>query len=594
MENIGNVASAQDDGASEKLVGDEKNGHHSAKGNNIEVKYVTPNSQNGDAKIDIDNLKSAFAGMGKEELMKFANDPFWVKTRWFLFILFWLLWAAMLAGAIAIIVMAPKCAAPAPREWWEQSPVYKVDVASYSSDKGDLAGVTTKLDYIKSLGVKTVVLSSVIKATDLESDGQDEFKSVSQKSGTWDDFKALITAAKDKGLHILLTFVPNHSSVKNPLFLKSASKEEPYTSYYIWAPSKGFDSEGKPIPPNNWLSVTGGSAWQWHEGRKEFYLHQFDKGQADLNFRNKDVVNYITDALKFWLDNGVSGLYLDKAQYLFEDEALRNASISRIAGYTHDEYDFYEHVFTSNQNELIPLMKKWKELASNSSGIISVGGEVNPQQRTNESIAHLEIHQQKFKRGFTADDLEKTILSTTSSITLPVWELKAEDASKNEVLQLTSVLLPGTAVIRAGQELGLSEGVPISWDNSTGEVELNVISQQGSADSSYSMYHALIEARKSPSILYGIMKTSTFNNTVFAYTRLKSGNPGFLVVSNIGDETAVVDLRQLSSVPDELSVIARTENLHESIPLKNKLESNAVSLPSKSVAVFSFVPKSED
>lgn len=142
MENVGNVASAQDDGASEKLVGDEKNGHNSGKGNNIEVKYITPTSQNGDAKIDIDNLKSAFAGMGKEELMKFANDPFWVRTRWFLFILFWLLWAAMLAGAIAIIVMAPKCAAPAPREWWEQSPVYKVDVAAFSSNqnRGDLAG----------------------------------------------------------------------------------------------------------------------------------------------------------------------------------------------------------------------------------------------------------------------------------------------------------------------------------------------------------------------------------------------------------------------------------------------------------------------
>lgn len=72
--------------------------------------------------------------------------------------------------------------------------------------------------------------------------------------------------------------------------------------------------------------------------------------------------------MKFWLDSGVSGLYLDKVQYLFEDEALRNSSISRIAGHTHDEYDFYEHTFTSNLNELVPLMKKWKEFASNSSG----------------------------------------------------------------------------------------------------------------------------------------------------------------------------------------------------------------------------------
>lgn len=593
MENISNVASAQDDGASEKLVGDEKNGHQTGKGNNIEVKYITPNSQNGDAKIDIDNLKSAFAGMGKEELMKFANDPFWVRTRWFLFIMFWVLWAAMLAGAIAIIVMAPKCAAPAPREWWEQSPVYNVDVDSFSG--GDLAGVTSKLDYLKNLGVKTVVLSSVIKASDPESDGQDEFKSVSKKVGTWEDFKALIAAAKEKGLHILLSFVPNHSSVKNLLFVKSAAREVPYESYYVWAPAKGFNSEGNPIPPNNWRSVTGGPAWQWHEGRKEFYLHQFDKEHADFNFRNKDVVNYFSDVVKFWLDNGVSGLYLDKAQYLFEDEDLRNASLSRVpGGHIHDEYEFYDHVFTSNLDELVPLMQRWKEVASNSSGIISVGGEVTPQHRRNESIAHLRVQQQKFKQGFTAEDLERTVTSAISAGRWPVWELQVEDASQNQVLQLTSLLLPGTTVIRAGQELGLPEGARIAWDNSTGDDELNVESQLKSADSSYSVYHALIEARKSPSFLFGTIETNIYNNSAFAYTRLKSGNPGYLLVANVGEEAAVVDLRKLPSVPDELSVIARTENLQESIPLKNKVESSAVSLPSKSVAVFSFVPKSED
>lgn len=134
MEKDSNVATPQDDGAGEKLV-DEKNGHNS-KG--IEVKYASPTSQNGDAKIDIENIKSAFAGMGKEELMKFANDPFWVRTRWFLFILFWLLWLAMLAGAIAIIVLAPKCAPPTPREWWEQSPVYKADVGSFPKETGTL------------------------------------------------------------------------------------------------------------------------------------------------------------------------------------------------------------------------------------------------------------------------------------------------------------------------------------------------------------------------------------------------------------------------------------------------------------------------
>lgn len=136
MDKDSNNVSPQDDGAGEQLV-EEKNGH---KG--VEVKYMSP--QNGDAKIDIENLKTAFAGMGKEELMKFANDPFWVKTRWFLFILFWLLWVAMLAGAIAIIVLAPRCAPPSPREWWEKSPLYKANVDTFAKDtiefKGNLRG----------------------------------------------------------------------------------------------------------------------------------------------------------------------------------------------------------------------------------------------------------------------------------------------------------------------------------------------------------------------------------------------------------------------------------------------------------------------
>ena len=133
-----------DDGADEKLVTDDS----ALKTNKdaSEVKFISVDSQNGDAKIDIENMKIAFAGMGKEELMKFANDPFWVRLRWLLFISFWLLWVAMLAGAVTIIVMAPKCAAPAPLKWWEQSPLYQVIVPAFKDGKepedgiGDLKG----------------------------------------------------------------------------------------------------------------------------------------------------------------------------------------------------------------------------------------------------------------------------------------------------------------------------------------------------------------------------------------------------------------------------------------------------------------------
>lgn len=133
-----------DDGADEKLVNED--GLLKTNNESSEVKYISVDSQNGDAKVDMENVKIAFAGMGKEELMKFANDPFWVRLRWFLFVLFWLLWIAMLAGAIIIIVMAPKCASPAPLKWWEQSPLYQVFVPAFKDGEetedgiGDLKG----------------------------------------------------------------------------------------------------------------------------------------------------------------------------------------------------------------------------------------------------------------------------------------------------------------------------------------------------------------------------------------------------------------------------------------------------------------------
>lgn len=116
-------------------------------------------SENGDAKIDIEMVKVVLSGMGKEELMKFANDPFWVRLRWALFVIFWLLWAAMLGGAIAIIVMAPKCSAPEPKKIWEESVIVELD----ASDADDLITLEHTLNNLKDQNVRAISLSSVVK-----------------------------------------------------------------------------------------------------------------------------------------------------------------------------------------------------------------------------------------------------------------------------------------------------------------------------------------------------------------------------------------------------------------------------------------------
>lgn len=125
-------------------IGDDKKSPEESKlleGSGNEVKFIpAADPKNGDAKIDMENVRVVFSGMSKDELMKFANDPFWVRMRWFLFILFWLTWLAMLAGAIAIIFFAQKCPAAAPREWWEKGTIVPIDVNSFSADGSDPIG----------------------------------------------------------------------------------------------------------------------------------------------------------------------------------------------------------------------------------------------------------------------------------------------------------------------------------------------------------------------------------------------------------------------------------------------------------------------
>ncbi|KAJ9596102.1 hypothetical protein L9F63_012686, partial [Diploptera punctata] len=329
----------KDDGAAEKLVGTK---------DTPEVKFTSTDTQNGDAKIEIEKI--AFVGMGKEELMKFANDPFWVRLRWFLFILFWLLWVAMLAGAVAIIVMAPKCAAPAPLKWWEQGPLYKIFLPAFKDGSdpqdgiGDLKGLESKLKYIESLGVKGISLSGILKTSSEKEESVEDFKLVNSTYGTLDQFKNLLTTLKEKGIQLLLSFVPNHTGNNHDWFIKSEQNDSVYKDYYVWSPGK-LDVTGNHIPPNNWVSVTGGSAWTWSEVRKSFYLHQFLPEQPDLNFANSKVVDEFKSMFEFWIK-------LDEVP-------------AASTGTIHDEYDYYSHKKTTNLPGMIDILAEWRNAIRN-------------------------------------------------------------------------------------------------------------------------------------------------------------------------------------------------------------------------------------
>lgn len=147
-----------------------------------------------------------------------------------------------------------------------------------------------------------------------------DFASIDPLFGTLDDLDRLLADLHERGMRLILDFVPNHTSDQHPWFIEArASRANAKRDWYVWsdpAPDGG--------PPNNWLSRFGGSAWQWDEATGQFYYHAFLQEQPDLNWRNPEVRRAVTDVLRFWLERGVDGFRVDASAVLIEDALLRD------------------------------------------------------------------------------------------------------------------------------------------------------------------------------------------------------------------------------------------------------------------------------
>ncbi len=215
--------------------------------------------------------------------------------------------------------------------WWKHALVYEIYPRSFQDSNGDgigdLNGIAQRLPYLKSLGVDAVWLSPMYPSPQVDF-GYDisDYEAVDPKYGTMADFDRMLSEAKRNNIRVCLDFVVNHTSDKHKWFLESASsRTNPKRNWYIWRDPKGYTANGKPIPPNNWLSAFGHSAWQWDPSTKQFYYHRFYAQQPDLNWRNPEVEQAMFDVVRFWLDKGVSGFRLDAVPTLFENPKLPDA-----------------------------------------------------------------------------------------------------------------------------------------------------------------------------------------------------------------------------------------------------------------------------
>jgi alpha-glucosidase len=244
--------------------------------------------------------------------------------------------------------------------WSLGTVVYHVYVRSFMDSNGDgigdLQGLISKIDYIASLGCNAIWLSPVYTSPQADF-GYDiaNYTDIDPQYGKLSDFDELISAAHTKGIKIMMDYVPNHTSDKHKWFLESKnSHHNPKRDWYIWAKGK---AEG---PPNNWLSVFGGSAWEYDGGTDEYYLHTFEKGQPDINWRNPDVVAAMLSVLRFWMDRGVDGFRVDVPYHMFKNAELLNEPAN--PGYnpsSHGEYESLLHIYTGWLPESFAMMTRF-------------------------------------------------------------------------------------------------------------------------------------------------------------------------------------------------------------------------------------------
>jgi len=261
-------------------------------------------------------------------------------------------------------------------EWWRGSVTYQVYPRSFQDDNGDgigdLAGITRRLPHIADLGCDAVWLSPIFTSPMLDM-GYDvsNYTDIDPSFGTLADFDRLVARAHELGLNVIIDQVLSHCSDKHPAFTESrADRTNPKADWFVWA-----DPRDDGTPPNNWLSVFGGPAWQWDGRRRQYFLHNFLPEQPDFNYHNRDVQDWMIENMRFWLNRGVDGFRFDTVNYFFHDQRLRNDAADYRVKTEPDgnPYDMQYHLFSKNQPENLPWMERIRTLLDSFDDRASVG-----------------------------------------------------------------------------------------------------------------------------------------------------------------------------------------------------------------------------
>jgi alpha-glucosidase len=260
---------------------------------------------------------------------------------------------------------AQEHASPGTELWWAGAVIYEVYPRSFQDSNGDgigdLTGIAQRLDYLQQLGVDAIWIAPIYPSPQVDF-GYDisDYDAVDPLYGSLADFDRLMAQAKSHHIRVILDMVLNHTSEKHPWFIDAArSRSSAHHEYYVWSDGK-TDAAGKRLPPNNWVSLFGGSAWAWVPANSQFYYHRFYRQQPDLNWRNPAVEKAMFAAMRFWLDRGVMGFRLDAITELFEDRQLRDAPA--LGGVNAQGDPILSDVYTKNLPEVHDVMRRMRAM----------------------------------------------------------------------------------------------------------------------------------------------------------------------------------------------------------------------------------------
>jgi alpha-glucosidase len=488
--------------------------------------------------------------------------------------------------------------------WWQTGVIYQIYPRSFADADGDgvgdLRGIVDRLDHVTALGVDAIWLSPIYPSP-MADFGYDvaDYVDVDPLFGTLADFDALVAAAHDRGLRVILDLVPNHTSDEHPWFVDSrASRASARRDWYIWRDARPDGS-----PPNNWQSYFGGPAWEWDEHTGQYYLHLFHAKQPDLDWRNPAVRRAMDDVMRFWFDRGVDGFRIDVLWMLIKDEALpddppatpRSADLSHWSTYSHPGYE--------DRPEVHEIVRAMRAVADEYDARVLIGEIYLPLERLVR---------------YYGDDLRGIHLPFNFGlVTLPAWEASAirhlvaayeaalpagawpnwvlgnHDVPRiatrageagSRVAQLLLLTLRGTPTCYYGDELGMVDGVipperavdpqaadgrgrdaartPMQWSPGPGAgfcapgVEpwlpiptsaetRNVAVQAADPRSHLALVRRLLALRRAHAALtVGSLDLVDAPGDVVAYVRT-AGDERVLVVANLGPSPARVDAAHL-------------------------------------------------